>query len=365
MSIFLYIIIFIVILNILINYDVFYKKVNINNKYLLPIYIPDQESNAQKYINHMFNIASEYNRILVLPPIEDGRITICGKHKFNEYYSQSSLERYKNTSYIYYEDFIKFNKLNNINELLIFSDKPNKIIYPNCTEKFYSLKKNIVENIIDLERYLYLKEKQNIILISYETHNKKYCYKNKDCDINFKYNSKYIDVFNEIRNTINSSYLALHWRMESTNYEHLTICSLKLLEYIQKIKNKKKIEKIIFLTDYPHIKIYNSTINNLIGESKTFKNITTLHEKSIENIKNNLDFILTTNDYNLKNNKKYLYVNTSYLDSSSLGIIDKLIAINSDIFLTSNLRYTGRNSSYINYIINERKTINKESYYWS
>lgn len=46
----------------------------------------------------------------------------------------------KNTSYIF-ENFINFNKLNNINGLLIFIDKPNKTKYPNYTENVLFIKK--------------------------------------------------------------------------------------------------------------------------------------------------------------------------------------------------------------------------------
>lgn len=352
---------------IYINYEKIIKNFNLNfifnkDKFLIPIFIPDQESNAQMYIKHIALLAQQTNRTLVLPQLENGRMTLCGKYRFDHYYSLSIFEYYKNLKYIFYMDFNKlFNKYYT-KELLILKDNENKrYFYENCVKDLYLKEKINNVTIHDINSKLEIKKNVDILMISYESHHKYYCYDKIICKINFDYNDKFKNIVKKFKNRFNSEYIALHWRMESTDKNIIIDCGKKM---INTIKKYNQTNNILFLTDYPHKNIINNDNNELIGESKSFENINEKHHEIIKYIKNNLNFTLITNNYDLKNNNNYLYLDTTELDNSVLGIIDKLMAIESTIYLTGSQYCTGRRSSYISQIISKRNETNKPSYYW-
>lgn len=194
-------------------------------------------------------------------------------------------------------------------------------------------------------------------------------------------------------------YIAVHWRMELVPPENLPQCALDLVEMLKDISkgqvpsatsNRRaksaipKVKTIYLATDYPLEDPDGG--KNGIKHSGTFKEITDQHHEAIRLLKKGLgetDLRLTTLLLEVANAKEPMQVPAGddadadqdeatmlaepieeipmdIVDPGLLGIIDKMVAIRSQIFVSGQPR-CARKSSFSGQIINERRTSHKSS----
>ncbi|CAJ0831759.1 1670_t:CDS:2 [Entrophospora sp. SA101] len=141
----------------------------------------------------------------------------------------------------------------------------------------------------------------------------------------------------KISNQLESSYIAIHWRMEGELPENMPNCAIELVKAIQKIREDTGIKNVYLATDFPITCEKNGSIN-----IKTWKSL---------NAFGYLNYIGKEE----KNNGDLL---VNELQGSGVqGILDKLVCINSNYFLSGPEGCCKVLSSYTRQIANSREQL--------
>lgn len=162
-------------------------------------------------------------------------------------------------------------------------------------------------------------------------------------------------------------FVAIHWRMERVEQqENLRACAETLVRYLRthilSSPSTIRTPNIFLLTDYPHL------LNASTGtESQSFKGaqLTSYHHDAIAFLHENLNLSLTVLEYSRrpipydqlpKENWNLLPVAPAItpVDSSVLGIVDKLVAMRAQWFLAGKPVECAKESSFTLRIMKER-----------
>ncbi|CAH1766508.1 7537_t:CDS:2, partial [Entrophospora sp. SA101] len=154
----------------------------------------------------------------------------------------------------------------------------------------------------------------------------------------------------KISNQLESSYIAIHWRMEGELPENMPNCAIELVKAIQKIREDTGIKNVYLATDFPITCEKNGSITmkiliSAIKDIKTWKSL---------NAFGYLNYIGKEE----KNNGDLL---VNELQGSGVqGILDKLVCINSNYFLSGPEGCCKVLSSYTRQIANSREQLLSE-----
>ncbi|CAJ0631804.1 15604_t:CDS:2 [Entrophospora sp. SA101] len=229
--------------------------------------------------------------------------------------------------------------------------------YKSWIKKQPNYKKITAEHILLTEERPQQQNKQNKHYESFVIANNSsnYYYKKQMYFINrhstyepIPYAEHIINEASKIANRLESSYIAIHWRMEGALQENLPNCARKLVKKIQGIRKNTGIKNVYLATDVPitcekngSLSINFQSVDNK-AQSSTFHNITFYHIKALEILSSAIDIktwkSLNAFDYlkyigKEKKNKRNPLVKE--LNGPGVqGILDKLVCINSNYFLS-------------------------------
>jgi hypothetical protein len=168
------------------------------------------------------------------------------------------------------------------------------------------------------------------------------------------YNDYILNEAQKIKDKLSSSYIGIHWRLESSIPELLPECVQGLIKTLNKIMEEEGIKNIYLATDYP--------LSSSRSQSSTFKEITNYHHDAIRTL--NETFKINTwvslgGLEQLRKNDKY---NKELSGSGIQGILDKLVCVNSNYFI-SGPKGCSRSSSFTRAIADKRsnRIKNKDS----
>nr|CAG8433132.1 653_t:CDS:1 [Entrophospora candida] len=169
-----------------------------------------------------------------------------------------------------------------------------------------------------------------------------------------------IEASSRVVNKLNP-FIAIHWRMETANEKLVPKCSSQLVRFIQDLKNQTKIKNVYLATDYPLNNINNNT-NSRITQSDSWHRITKNHHLAISYLNSLLSIkswvSMKALDY-LSDDKRLdqKAVQHELKGAGVQGIIDKLILMNADYFVSGPSECARTTSIYTKKIKNERKKI--------
>nr|CAG8510763.1 3938_t:CDS:2 [Entrophospora candida] len=179
----------------------------------------------------------------------------------------------------------------------------------------------------------------------------------------------------KIANQLESSYIAIHWRMEGELPENMPNCAIELVKAIQKIREDTGIKNVYLATDFPITCEKNGSISINAGnidkhtQSITFHDITFDHIKAMKILISAIKDIKTWKSLNAfgylnyigkeEQNNGDLLVN-ELQGSDVQGILDKLVCINSNYFLSGPEGCCKVLSSYTRQIANSREQLLSE-----
>lgn len=204
-------------------------------------------------------------------------------------------------------------------------------------------------------------------------------------DVPIPYSETITQVADDIARQM-APYWAIHWRTERVEpAENLVGCAESLVSLLKShIKtfaaSSPKTPAIFLLTDYPHVfsqeaieeAIENNTTESLNPASASFSSyyFTRYHHLAIQYLYQNLPVHVTNliddqgededdDDMHLPSNWTVIPISASQAghDSGILGILDKLLAIRSDLFIAGRPGVCARKSSFTTRIINERLNV--------
>jgi hypothetical protein len=318
-------------------------------KFLFVYNQPDEESLANQHMSNFIQLAKELNRTMILTNVGDSRISSCKKFPFNFYYSiKSLLQEFPHVQFITQENFKKWTKLRHekpsTQHIFIARGGKNssiEIVNPSldliqkkhCLNQFEmkfnedsifkkirtgkgfwrldetrsQFSKFLIENLKEID--------DEIILLNHDIR-KPFFSKNLP---RIDYSQRILQEAERIINDL-QPFIAISWRLENTfSSSQLSGCIQRLMETLKKIKNSLGIENIYFTTDYP------------ILPGGQMENAMEILNSTIE-----LNTWNTTNSFKLLENNNIIKRHTREFNGGGIHkILDKLITINSDYFLTS------------------------------
>ncbi|RIA86673.1 hypothetical protein C1645_740657 [Glomus cerebriforme] len=327
-------------------------------KFVLPYHPTEQESQANMHLESFVQIAQRLDRIIVLPNVGGSRMSICQPFPFSFYYDMDGLKQiFPKVQFITQEDFMNWTK--ELNEkpdtyhaYIIPREKPFIVEYEQPKIQSFIKKECLHQfdlnlNFTTIFKTIYLgvnvlypstkdNEKiENFMLDELRTDSKVLLMKHHLSTllfantINFPiipYSKKLVNIQQNITKNL-GNYLAIHWRFEKGKPKLMTKCSKNLIDWIKDFSKDHKIDNIYFATDYP-----------LQGkaQSSSFFNIREEHHEAMRMLNSTikLNTWISLNALDELKNDQDEEIKKELKGSGIQGILDKLILINADWFVS-------------------------------
>ncbi|CAG8588648.1 7432_t:CDS:2 [Paraglomus occultum] len=367
-------------------------------KFMFPVFVNEQESRARLHMRRLIILAQETGRALVLPNVEHSRYSTCQTYSFDYYYSIEAMRQSSpNTTFITQSqlllwsqemkairariptvNIVYLNKTGKNDLDRIVSEQINLEVYKKdyCLQPFdyLSYGDELETNITAFRVFARQPTAENIVTAVAVAQFVINSLRSIQSDVIFvhyhfrRFNCpqvqhipaplQYADHLIERAETISTflyPYIAIHWRMETARPEKLVSCSIRLLEYVQRIKKEQKISNVYVATDYP--------IDGGDIHSGSFLELTEDHHRAAKMVVNNLDFY-TWQRLNTTlppfENDEFVAIGKKPVDKERLGVLaiwDKLVLMHANWFVSGPVGCCRSTSSYTAQVVKGRGTI--------
>ncbi|CAH1764820.1 10551_t:CDS:1 [Entrophospora sp. SA101] len=397
-------------------------------KFIFPYVIPEQETRANLHIRSYIQLAESLDRILVIPNVGSSRFAASSSLSPTFYYDFNLLQKmFPNAKFVPQEVYKLWienqpnykiitaehilletirsvddfdlnegeyeglqqqqNIQNGLYESFMIPKNSSGLYYKNQTN-FIDNNKNILYkskiNIVKLKEVRILKINERKKFSEFMIENLKSDSQILLINVNlrqpmFQNMYKPIPYAKHIRNEalkivnqLESSYIAIHWRMEKALPENMPNCARNLVKEIQRIRRDTGIKNVYLATDFPISCNKNGSIIINSGEkaqSGTFHKITLHHIKAMKILISAIKGIKTWKSLNGFGYLKYIgkekedkgNILVKELKGSGVqGILDKLVCINSSYFLSGPKGCCRIKSTYTRQIAESRKQLLRE-----
>ncbi|PKY45597.1 hypothetical protein RhiirA4_517186 [Rhizophagus irregularis] len=374
-------------------------------KFLFVYSLGEQETKANLHFRSFSQLAEKLNRIMILTNVGSSRIGTCNKFPFDFYYNTNLLQKeFPNVLFKSENDFIFWlkerdqikRKINNNDNKVIpplsilhssiklhHKNTNMKTFYDNaetnfdkheCISKFEPLMNTKDSNNSRVKytklfiRTTDLKTEKSRVKSS-ELLTKVLTIDEEILLVNgyvifplfpqimpvIPYSDHILNEAQKIKDKLSSSYIGIHWRLERSTPELLPKCVQGLIKTLNKVMKEEGIKNIYLATDYPLL--------SSRSQSSTFKEITNYHHDAIRTL--NETFKINTwvslgGLEQLRKNDKY----DKELNGSGIqGILDKLVCMNSNYFVSGPKGCSRVVSSFTKTIADERRNRIKDKDY--
>ncbi|GBC05607.1 hypothetical protein RclHR1_06310003 [Rhizophagus clarus] len=359
-------------------------------KFLFAYSIMEQETKANMHFRSFSQLAEQLNRIMILTNVGFSKIDTCNKFPFDFYYNTDLLQKeFPNIIFKSENDFIFWLKerdqikmtLNNNNNKNIIP--PLSILHTSIQShkndtNYYNAEINFDKNkcISKFEPLMNLEDPNN----SRVNYTKMFV---KSADLRrgrvkfsklltevltideeillvngrvlyplfpeimpvIPYNDYILNEAQRLKDKLSSSYIGIHWRLESSIPELLPECVQGLIKTLNKVIKEEGIENIYLATDYPLL--------SSRSQSSSFKEVTKYHHDAIRTLNETFKINTWVSLGGLKQLRKNKQYNIEMNGSGIQGILDKLVCINSNYFI-SGPKGCARVSSFTKSIADKR-----------
>ncbi|CAB4412987.1 unnamed protein product [Rhizophagus irregularis] len=328
--------------------------------FMFPYFIPEQETRANLHLRSLTFLAESLNRIMVLPNVGNSRIDCCTKFSFEFYYDLEKMkEMFPRVKFMTQQTFKEWTE-----ELLIKPDTLHTWLIEDGRKDSYSIRdhdyisieqgvqygKKLINNLcldqfnLNISDYIEFHSGKIMIkdfefkMFNFLTEN----LKNRKSPVLLIRNRCRKQMFplieepipfaphilnqaNEIRNKL-QPYYCIHWRMEQGIPQKMPNCASELIKMINNLKPKEGINNIYLATDYP--------ISGGKSASSTFYRVEKYHKLAIQMLNSTFDINTWISLNALKEFRNNEYYDSEFNNSGIHGILDKLICIQSDYFIS-------------------------------
>ncbi|CAG8543924.1 2582_t:CDS:2, partial [Cetraspora pellucida] len=356
-------------------------------KFIFPYFHQEQETRVNIHTRVYIHLARALNRTMVLANVGNSNVRACSPNSFDFYYDTGALqEQYPDIRFITQDRFSEWSKERKIspitqhswmiqdgrNDSLTVREKKTMEMDEGiefgidekksfCLDKFNlnitnykEFHTGIVEKPENLTEFYRVKlpkfreEMLNFVINNLKTpqmmEHEVIMILNKSPRIIFPevdkvipYSPYIIDQSKNIRSKL-KTYIAIHWRMEEGDPILMPECAERLITKVKRIQKLHKIKNVYLATDFP--------INGGKAQSQTFLEISDSHKKAMEilglngnsSVNNNSNHQIKFNTWvsmngfsQIRNHPKY---ETEFNGAGIHGILDKLICIQADYFLS-------------------------------
>ncbi|KAI7879429.1 hypothetical protein K492DRAFT_178632 [Lichtheimia hyalospora FSU 10163] len=363
-------------------------------RFMLPIFIMEQESKAQMHFRQLAFLSGMLNRTVVLPNVGGSRLGACLEHDFDFYYSsQWAVDHADDFSTISMENFSSWVK----ERLAVGFPATSQTFHVHLDLDHKQIQEpgNCFADWMDTsrpDRRIYLHDTGNArrrkgyqdVLFKFFSqtmedpevvstyYDRRYPFiHNPAAQAPIPYNERITNLVKDVANDL-SPYWAVHWRTERVEPpENLVGCAESLIDMVHNSQQQAQ-PRLVMLTDYPHVfsqeAIQQALEDNPHEEgmkpaSASFPEhaLTKYHHMAFQYVYNNIQVQVTNLGQGADNvtppaNWTVLPISPQVAghDSGVLGIIDKLLAIHADVFIAGEPGICARRSSFTARIIDER-----------
>ncbi|RGB35391.1 hypothetical protein C1646_667769 [Rhizophagus diaphanus] len=351
--------------------------------FMFPYFIPEQETRANLHLRSLTFLAESLNRIMVLPNVGNSRMDCCMKFSFEFYYDLEKMKKmFPKVKFMTQQTFKEWTE-----ELLIKPDALHTWFIEDGRNDSYSIRdhnqmavepgvryeKNLLSKLCvnqfdlkisdykefhtgighvnDFEYKMFnfftenLKDiKSPVILI--RNRSRRQMFPLIEEPIPFA--SHILNQANEIRNKL-QPYYCIHWRMEQGIPQKMPNCASELIKMINDLKTTEGINNIYLATDYP--------ISGGNAASNTFYGVGKYHKLAIQMLNSTFDINTWISLNALKEFRNNEYYDSEFKNSGIHGILDKLICIQSDYFISGSRDCCRLLSTYTKLIGEARKNL--------
>ncbi|CAO3670577.1 unnamed protein product [Umbelopsis ramanniana] len=375
-------------------------------KFLLPVFIVEQESKAQMHFRQLAFTAGLINRTVVLPNVGNSRLGACTGHEFGFYYSHEWLdnnrEHFKYITLQHFKAWLEERKAVGVkptSQDITLQLEPTRRHFSddqvNCWQPWLNMENypprhldladresssglEIQNKIVsflrgqptedEIKQSVRVSSDLDVLSVFYD---RRFPFiQNPAAQTALSYSEQLTAVSRDMASSI-SPYLAIHWRTERIEPVHnLELCARSLVDKIQGIAST--IPNVFLLTDYPHL-LNTSIAQTQNGTSTSFRpsQISESHHAAMRYLYEHAHVMLTTfissdevpkdlpANWTLLHMPQVTNANGEVVigDKGVLGIIDKLMAMQGQWFLAGQPGVCGRSSSFTNRIVAEREML--------
>lgn len=358
-------------------------------KFLFAHYITEQESQANSHFYSFIQLAEMLNRTIVLVNVQNSRLGSCQNLPFSFYYNVEAIKAlFPRVNFITQQDFQSwtkqlYRKPNTVFRYIEQDGIPNTtrtitidldvLLKDECLEQFDFKFKD--DDSIFKMHYIGLKSywstpMSNLVIIDYLTkhldlnepvllirHELRYpLFPSKGPIVPLPYANHLVKAANKVKDRL-GEYIGIHWRMESAKPELMPACAKGLIKYIKKMKVTSSIENVFFATDYPL-----TNVGENKTQSNTFLNINNNHHLAMKQLRT----AFKLNTWVSTRSLDYLYeafpeykkeIDHEFDESGIQGILDKLVLIGGDYFVSGPRQCARILSNFTKRISEERQRL--------
>lgn len=379
-------------------------------KILFAYFLAEQETRANLHFRSFSQLADALNRTMILTNVGKSRINSCGSQSFDTYYNTDALQKeFPNVKFKSLKDFRSWlqerdqiRKMINREEEIIpplsvlhsdifrdkivhpetFRDKESeklayksfnpsireieRIVRKGCLHQFEpSLNLTNPENshvkytLLSMSTPASSREVSNFIVDKFTTGNediilaKGYVISSLFPKVMpvLPYADHLINEAEKIKNTLSSSYIGIHWRLEQARPRLLPECVDGLIKTIDKIMKEHGIKNIYLATDYP--------LTSTRSQSSTFRQLTHYHHEAIRKLNDTYKINTWVSLGGLDQMRKDEKYQSEFTGAGMSGILDKLVCIKSTYFISGPKGCSRFSSSFTKIIASSRSDIIK------
>ncbi|RIA95656.1 hypothetical protein C1645_816351 [Glomus cerebriforme] len=363
-------------------------------KFLFVYMFGEQETKANLHFRSFSQLAEKLNRVMILTNVGSSKIDICNKLPFDFYYNTNLLQKeFPNVTYKSEDDFIFWLKeRDQIKKIMNKGDEvipPLSVLHSNlrryditsnavyrdvkpitslnsCLSKFEpsmnltdSSNSRVRYTIMDITKDDLRTEKSrdrfSKLLIDVLTIDEEILLVNSYVlDPLFPvimpplpYNDYILNEAQKIKDKLSSSYIGIHWRLEQSRAELLPECAQGLIETLNQVMKEKGIKNIYLATDYPLLSSH--------SQSDTFGDITNYHHDAMRMLNETFKINTWVSLEGLEQLRKDGKYDAEFLGAGIQGILDKLVCINSNYFISGPVGCSRILSTFTKAIAEERR----------
>ena len=365
-------------------------------RFLFPLRIAEQESKARMHFFQVAQLAKQLNRTLVLPNVGKSKLGACFRRSFDTYYDVESLaatletdaiislgefqrwldgRRQRVNSQVFLVgspgiatgDSLYSNLNNSVHAYEVNSDDDWKADLPTCFRSKYqrldggnpvflsvpkpsgrdrpSVGDSIVEAVLatspprwNNSSYL----EADVLVVNWELRHPVFP---TLFDQQLRYSQRLLDLATQLAPA--GHYLAIQWRMETVDPGLLAGCAHALIDVLGRLLHDESLARntstVWFASDYPYpIMRRSKTDPTLMAKSGTFRDFEIRHEESVDTLRNAFDKDGELDKWKLTDTSEAIerkHIDQEFMqDSGVLGILDKLISIKANLFVSGSSR---------------------------
>ncbi|KAG1804926.1 uncharacterized protein HD556DRAFT_491574 [Suillus plorans] len=387
-------------------------------RFLLPLRVAEQEPKTHLHLHQLAILASSLNRTLVLPNVGNNRMGACSKWSFDLYYDvdplRSALPAISTLPFTVFNNWSetrsilptsrtisfsvsksgerdllpddhftidhgladhkvasclnsKFPRLYQSSSIISFKFYRNNPIKPSTSQRLIQILSEAVDSMEYFSDELAALPRSDVLAIEWDLRHPIF----PEPNIDLQYSHALVE-FAERLASFTGSYIAVHWQLERVPVENLAWCAASLVSTLRSVlgDDDSGSQLVWFATDYHTFSEQPSGVKTKSARSGTFRVVTPEHEEAMNILQDAFQtggdlegYAMTELPSQIKRLRMFegnvQFEEEILEDSGVSGILDKLVAMQSQVFVSGS-KACSKTSSSSKQIVEFRESVMRD-----